>query len=89
MATELLNRSLDLIHSKVGTVHTLEFDTTYPTKLNGFVIKIFRATANYSTGDTFSLKLADDDILTINQQILSKDSIQSLITLRVEVLFSV
>lgn len=67
MATELLNRSLDLIHSKVGTVHTLEFDTTYPTKLNGFVIKIFRATANYSTGDTFSLKLAEDDILTINK----------------------
>jgi len=67
MATELLNRSLDLIHTKVGTVHTLEFDTTYPTKLNGFVIKIFRATAGFSTGDTFALKLAENDTLTINK----------------------
>ena len=66
MATELLNRSMDLIHTKKGTVHHLSFDSTYPTLIDGYIFKVFKATANYTLDDTFALHLMEDeDVLNI------------------------
>ena len=41
----LLVRNMDLIHSRTSEgVHVLKFDTSYPVKVSGYIIKTFKAT---------------------------------------------
>ena len=77
MATELLNRSMDLRHEKRDKVHHLYFDCMYPTKIDGYIFKIFKATDSYKLGDTFSLHLDDEDILYMNNPMSFEGNIKS------------
>lgn len=51
MGTELLTRKMDLIHSNTQTTYSwvdrLSFDTLYPTKISGIMVKAFIATSSY------------------------------------------
>lgn len=66
--TDLLDRSVDLVHEKVENVHNLYFDSSYPTRIKGNLIKIFKATDDYIYGEPFSLKLEDELIIDIPKE---------------------
>lgn len=53
MSTELLARRMDLLHSfdEENQVNLLKMDTSYPVKLSGIVVKVFKAVTNYSHSD--------------------------------------
>ena len=66
MGTELLTRSMDLIHSNSkGTNYnrdTLRMDTSYPVRLSGIIVKVFLATSNYSDLNQNGNKISDNSI---------------------------
>lgn len=64
---ELLTRSMDLIHTKNGSKHILKFDTSYPVKVAGYIIKTFKAVADYKENDSFELYLdqTGTDVISI------------------------
>lgn len=65
----LLVRNMDLIHSRTSEgVHVLKFDTSYPVKVSGYIIKTFKATDDYKTGDTFKLILDDTQSVVIPEE---------------------
>lgn len=53
--TEILTRTMDLVHEydEETHVHTFSFDTTYPVKVSGNIIKTFVATAPLHKDDIF------------------------------------
>lgn len=60
---------MDLIHSRTSEgVHVLKFDTSYPVKVSGYIIKTFKATDDYKTGDTFKLILDDTQSVVIPEE---------------------
>ena len=70
MGSELLTRRMDLVHTKhvdpednSKSFNILRMDTSYPVKLNGLIIKLFKATSNFSAKDTSGNNLPDDYIL--------------------------
>lgn len=74
MPTDFMNRRMDLIHSVfdagpgVGLVNYLTMDTSYPVKLSGKVIKIFKASDVYNDGMWVIVNAADQGILTIKSR---------------------
>ena len=69
MPTDFLNRRMDLIHSVeatgIGDVNYLTMDTSYPVKLAGKVLKIFKASNVYNDGMWVIVNAAGNGILTI------------------------
>ena len=71
MPTDFMNRRMDLIHSVfdagsgVGIVNYLTMDTSYPVKLSGKVMKIFKASNVYNDGLWVITNAANQGILTI------------------------
>ena len=74
MPTDFMNRRMDLIHSVfdagpgVGLVNYLTMDTSYPVKLSGKVIKVFKAANVYNDGMWVIVNAADQGILTISSR---------------------
>lgn len=72
MPTDFMNRRMDLIHSVfdaglgVGIVNYLTMDTSYPVKLSGKVMKIFKASNAYNDGMWVLVNSAGNGILTIH-----------------------
>ena len=60
---------MDLIHSRTSEgVHVLKFDTSYPVKVSGYIIKTFRATDDYKAGDSFKLILDETQSVVIPEE---------------------
>ena len=80
MSTELLARRMDLLHSfdEENQVNLLKMDTSYPVKLSGIVVKVFKAVTNYSHFDY------DDEHIIFS--ILSKVQLKEMITLNYTIL---
>lgn len=65
----LLVRNMDLIHSRTSEgVHVLNFDTSYPVKVSGYIIKTFKATDDYKAGDSFKLILDETQSVVIPEE---------------------
>ena len=65
----LLVRNMDLIHSRTSEgVHVLKFDTSYPVKVSGYIIKTFKATDDYKAGDSFKLILDETQSVVIPEE---------------------
>lgn len=65
--TNILTRTMDLVHeyNDVTCVHTFSFDTTYPVKVSGNIIKTFVATADFHKDDIFVVDNGDGMYTTI------------------------
>ena len=60
---------MDLIHSRTSEgVHVLKFDTSYPVKVSGYIIKTFKATDDYKAGDSFKLILDETQSVVIPEE---------------------
>lgn len=60
---------MDLIHSRTSEgVHVLNFDTSYPVKVSGYIIKTFKATDDYKAGDSFKLILDETQSVVIPEE---------------------
>ena len=67
MATDYLNRRMDLHHSVFDGQNYLTMDTSYPIKLSGKIIKIFTAFLQYQLNGNWYIKNSEDEtVLTIN-----------------------
>ena len=63
MSTEILTRNMDFIHSISDGINVLRMDTTYPVRLSGCVLKIFKATSNFTKKNILNEDFLDEDIL--------------------------
>lgn len=63
MSTELLTRRMDLIHSVFANDNTqqckLKMDTSYPARLSGIVVKVFKAVSDYNKYTATGTEVAD------------------------------
>lgn len=65
MPTDFLNRRMDLHHNVDEGKNTLTMDTSYPVRLAGKVLKIFTASAVWSSSDWVILNTDGESILTV------------------------
>ena len=65
MPTDFLNRRMDLHHNVDEGKNTLTMDTSYPVRLAGKVLKIFTASAVWSSSDWVILNSDGESILTV------------------------
>jgi len=65
MPTDFLNRRMDLHHNVDEGKNTLTMDTSYPVRLAGKVLKIFTASAVWSSSDWVILNSDGENILTV------------------------
>lgn len=65
--TNILTRTMDLVHeyNPDTHVHTFSYDTTYPVKVSGNIIKTFNATADFHHGDMFLVDNGSGKFTTI------------------------
>lgn len=65
MSTRLLERRMDLIHTfdDVNCINTLTMDTSYPARLSGIIIKVFKSVYKYTTLKINGESISDDNIL--------------------------
>ena len=68
MSTDLLQRKMDLDHHfhTDGTnygLNTLTMDTSYPVKLSGMIVKVFKAKHTYVHTDKSDNEFSDDKIM--------------------------
>ena len=68
MSTDLLQRKMDLDHHfhTDGTnygLNTLTMDTSYPVKLSGMIVKVFKAKHAYVHTDKSDNEFSDDKIM--------------------------
>lgn len=74
MSTDFLNRRMDLIHSTIpghsvddDNYDILTMDTSYPVKLAGIIIKLFKAVNPYERGHYILKNSSNDTILEIDK----------------------